>query len=55
MIGEAAMERTGVYFPRHSTLTERVYPRLAHGINADEIADVREFLTVEVGTDAVTG
>ena len=55
VIGEPAIERTGVYFPRHSTLTERVYPGLAHGISADEIADVREFLTVEVGADAVTG
>lgn len=55
VIGQAAIERTGAYFPRHSTLMERVYPGLAHGINADEIADVRDFLTAEVGADAVTG
>ena len=48
VIGEAAIERTRAYFPRHSTLTERVYPGLAHGINAEEIADVRAFLTGQV-------
>jgi phospholipase/carboxylesterase len=40
-----AIVRTSEWLPAHSTLTERVYPGLAHGIDARELADVREFLT----------
>lgn len=40
----ALAERTGRWLPAHSSLTERVYPGLAHGINDAEIADVRSFL-----------
>ena len=36
-----AIERTSEFLPQHSTLTERIYPDLAHGINADELLDVR--------------
>jgi len=49
-----AIDRTAAFLPRHSTLTERVYPGLAHGIDAREIADVRDFLVAEVGPAAVS-
>lgn len=39
-----AVERTSAWLPGHSTLTERVYPGLAHGIHAQEVADVASFL-----------
>ena len=41
VIAPVAIERTSEFLPRHSTLTERIYPDLAHGINADELLDVR--------------
>ncbi|WP_062206012.1 alpha/beta hydrolase [Demequina salsinemoris] len=44
VIAPAAVTRTGEFLPAHAALTERVYPGLAHGINAEELADVREFL-----------
>lgn len=45
MIAADAIERTSQWLPMHSTLTERVYPGLAHGIGDQEIADVRAFLS----------
>lgn len=53
VIGEPAIERTRKYLFQHSALVERVYPRLAHGISAEEVADVRAFLTAVVGDGAV--
>jgi phospholipase/carboxylesterase len=44
VIGVPAIARTSEFLPGHSTLTERVYPGLAHGISQDEIDDVRAFL-----------
>jgi phospholipase/carboxylesterase len=44
VIGVPAIARTSEFLPVHSTLTERVYPGLAHGIGQDEIDDVRSFL-----------
>jgi phospholipase/carboxylesterase len=44
VIAPHAIERTSSWLPEHSTLTERVYPDLAHGIHATELADVRAFL-----------
>jgi phospholipase/carboxylesterase len=49
MITGDAIERTGQWLPAHSTLTERVYPGLAHGIGNQEIADVRAFLGERIG------
>ncbi|SMH43989.1 phospholipase/carboxylesterase [Rathayibacter oskolensis] len=49
-----AVDRTRAFLPEHSTLVERVYPGLAHGIDAREIADVRDFLSAEVGSTAVS-
>ncbi|MGO4385131.1 alpha/beta hydrolase [Specibacter sp. RAF43] len=53
MIAPVAITRSSEYLPRHTTLIERVYPGLAHGINAHELDDVRDFLAVEVGAQAV--
>ena len=36
--------RTQEWLPAHSTLTERIYEGLAHGVNATEMKDVGEFL-----------
>jgi phospholipase/carboxylesterase len=44
MIAADAIERTSQWLPTHSSLTERVYPDLAHGIADEEIDDVRTFL-----------
>lgn len=41
VIAPVAIERTSEFLPQHSTLTEHIYPDLAHGINADELLDVR--------------
>lgn len=43
-----AIERTRAFLPQHAALVDRVYPGLAHGISAAEIADVRDFLATEV-------
>lgn len=53
VIGEAAISRTSAYLPRHSSLVERVYPGLAHGIDAAEAGDVRDFLALHTGTRAL--
>jgi phospholipase/carboxylesterase len=45
MIPADAIERTRQWLAAHSTLTERVYAGLAHGIGNQEIADVRAFLS----------
>ena len=39
-----ALERLQAWLPGHTTLTERVYPGLGHGINGDEMDDVRAFV-----------
>ena len=49
VITPAAIARSSEFFPRHTTLNEQVYPGLGHGINASELGDVRDFLTLEVG------
>ena len=48
VIAAHAVERTSEWLPRHSTLIERVYPGLAHGISVDELADVHTFLSANV-------
>ena len=54
VIAEPAIERTSDFLPQHSALVERVYPGLAHGINAAEIDDVIDFLAATVGAHAVS-
>jgi phospholipase/carboxylesterase len=49
VITQDAVARTAAFLPAHSTLTERVYPGLGHGISAQEVADVREFLAAQLG------
>ncbi|GAA2224139.1 alpha/beta fold hydrolase [Herbiconiux moechotypicola] len=44
VIAPDAVARTEAWLPGHSTLTERRYPGLGHGINPDELADVVAFL-----------
>lgn len=48
VIAAHAVARTSDWLPRHSSLVERVYPGLAHGIDADELSDVRDFLAAHV-------
>lgn len=45
VIAAPAIARSSEWLPAHSTLSERVYPGLGHSINAEEIADVRNFLS----------
>jgi len=44
VIGQPAIERTAEFLPQHSTLIERIYPGLAHGISAEELDDVVAFV-----------
>jgi phospholipase/carboxylesterase len=44
-----AIARTRAFLPGHTTVDERVYPGLAHGISADELDDVRAFLASAQG------
>jgi phospholipase/carboxylesterase len=54
VIGPAAISRTSEFLPSHSSLVERVYPGLAHGISAGEIEDVRSFLIASAGDSSLT-
>lgn len=45
VIPVALVDHTSAWLPGHSTLTERVYPGLAHGINEQELADIHAFLS----------
>lgn len=49
VIAAPAVARTHAWLPLHTTLTERTYPGLAHGIDQAEIDDVRGFLGEHVG------
>ena len=49
VIAAHAVARTSEWLPRHADLVERVYPGLAHGISAEELADVRDFLAGRLG------
>lgn len=53
VIAPAAITRSSEYLPQHTSLIERVYPGLAHGINTPMLGDVRDFLATEVGSQAV--
>ena len=55
VIAPVAIARTTEFLPAHSTLTEKVYPGLAHGINAAELDDVRDFVTAHLGAEVVSG
>ena len=53
VIAPVAITRSSEFLPQHTSLVERVYPGLAHGINAPELDDVSGFLAAEVGALAV--
>ena len=53
VIAAAAIERTSDFLPQHSALVERIYPGLAHGINAAEVDDVIDFLAATLGAHAL--
>ncbi len=53
VITESAILRTSDYLPKHSSLIERIYPGLAHGVSAAQLDDVRTFLAAELGATAV--
>jgi len=44
VIAEPAVARTASWLPLHTSVTERTYPGLAHGISQAELDDVRSFL-----------
>ena len=48
VIWPAAIERTAADLARLTSLTERVYPGLGHGVSAPMLEDVRAFLEREV-------
>ena len=48
MIPQAAVEYTGQWLRAHSTLTKVLYANMGHGINAQELSHVKEFLTASV-------
>src|SRR5690606_4136847 len=48
VIDPAAITHTVGFLPEHSTLTARTYPGLAHGINMDELNDVRSHITAQL-------
>lgn len=52
VITAAAVDRTSQWLPAHSALVERVYPGLAHGVNGEEIADIRSFLAARLAAEA---
>lgn len=53
VIAPIAITRSSEFLPQHTSLVERVYPGLAHGINAAELSDVRDFMVREVGAHGV--
>ncbi|MHA7177790.1 alpha/beta hydrolase [Arthrobacter sp. Sr24] len=53
VIAPIAITRSSEFLPQHTSLVEHVYPGLAHGINAAELSDVRDFLVREVGAHVV--
>jgi phospholipase/carboxylesterase len=53
VIPPEAVARTAAFLPEHTTLVDRVYAGLGHGVSAEEVDDVRAFLAGEVGPHAV--
>lgn len=44
VIPSSGTERTALWLPQHSTLTDREYPGIGHSISRDELDDVNAFL-----------
>ncbi|GAA1884892.1 dienelactone hydrolase family protein [Paeniglutamicibacter psychrophenolicus] len=55
VIAPVAIARTTEFLPAHTSLVEKVYQGLAHGINAAELDDVRDFITAHIGAEVVSG
>ncbi|MGA1838090.1 esterase [Herbiconiux sp. 11R-BC] len=55
VIGSPAIQRTSAFLPAHTALVERIYPGLAHGISAQELADVREFIAKQAPAAVAAG
>lgn len=55
VIAPVAIERTEEFLPAHSTLTRRIYPNLAHAIDAAELTDVRAFVTAQLDVASTVG
>lgn len=51
VISPETTARISAWLPGHSSLTEKVYPGLAHSISAEELADVSAFLAEVVPAD----
>ena len=49
VIWPAAIERTAAWLPNHADATIRVYRGLAHGVNEEEMTDVKAFLDATLG------
>ncbi|WP_440710168.1 alpha/beta hydrolase [Herbiconiux sp. YIM B11900] len=47
----AGVERTAAFAPRHFTVTERLYPGIAHSISREELGDVSAFLRAALALD----
>lgn len=52
IIPRAGVERTAAFAPRHFTVTERLYPGMAHSISGEELVDVSAFLRAALALDA---
>lgn len=48
-----AVERAAAFLRASTTLVERVYPGLGHGVSAEEVADVRAFVVEQLGADVL--
>lgn len=55
VIAPVAIARTTEFLPLNSSLTEKVYPGLAHGINAAELDDVRDFIADRLAAEVAIG
>ena len=48
VIPAAAVDGSGPWFSAHTTLTERVYPRLGHGVAREELRDIAEWVSARL-------
>ncbi|MEB4614352.1 alpha/beta hydrolase [Leucobacter sp. M11] len=48
IITQEAIARTAEWLPAHSSLTERLYPGIAHSISGEELRDIAAFLAEHV-------
>ena len=46
VIADSLIEYTQTWLPLHTTMTERIYEGLGHGVNGAQLRDVQEFIRV---------